>query len=161
MQLLFSDKEIEDIEFPNKTIFLAGPSPRDSKTKGWRQEFIEKMRELGLNDVSVFIPEPQDFFEGTKDLDPNFSYSNQIEWEHKGLEMAKYRVFYLARKLPDMMGLTTNIEFGYWFHKAPNSLLVGIPKDSDKNRYIEYIMKKQGLSIYRNMQEIIEKLRAI
>lgn len=39
-----------------KSIFLAGPTPRDEKTKSWRTTACERLNELGFDGV-VYVPD--------------------------------------------------------------------------------------------------------
>ena len=45
-------------------------------------------------------------------------------------------MFWIPRKMPDMPGLTTNLEFGYYIAKRPDNVILGFPKDADVTEWI-------------------------
>lgn len=110
-----------------KSIFLVGPTPRDSETPSWRPAFLSLLKHFGYNGT-VFVPE----FEG--DWRPT-DYTDQIEWEHKHLEMADLLVAWVPRNLDNMPSFTTNIEFGMYARSG--KLIYGRPNDAPKNRYLD------------------------
>jgi 8-oxo-dGTP pyrophosphatase MutT (NUDIX family)/nucleoside 2-deoxyribosyltransferase len=117
-----------------KSIFLAGPTPREKKELGWREEALTILRELGYDGV-VFVPENRD----NEPFNPD-DKDEQIEWEHKCLKMADAIVFWIPREFrPDneMLALTTNIEFGLFFNT--DKLVIGGPDSAVKNDYIKKI----------------------
>lgn len=117
-------------DFPkeySKSIFLAGPTPRDKEVPSWRPEAIKILEEMGYDGV-VFSPEPKNK-NFTKD------YDAQIEWETEGLNRADCILFWIPRDLETMPAFTTNFEFGEW-HKS-GKVVLGFPKDAPKNRYLE------------------------
>ena len=99
-------------EFPsmvNKTIFLAGPTPRNNDVQSWRPEAIRILEKLGY-DGTVFVPEPRD--KNWKD-----DYASQIEWERKCLDACDCILFWINRQLRsdfENIALTTNIEYGLY-----------------------------------------------
>ena len=136
MNIIYSDMKIPDIIDTN-TIFLAGPTPRLPYVKSWRLEAIEIFKELKFQGT-LFIPE-------RKDWSIDFSYDDQVEWEYTALHCSKVIMFWIPRYLPDMPGFTTNVEFGYWLAKYPeiNNVIYGRPNDSEKNRYLDWMYKKE------------------
>lgn len=128
-----------------KTLFLAGPTPREAGVPGWRQEALQILRELGF-DGTVFIPEPRD----GKWLE---NYEVQIEWEEEGLQRADAIVFWVPRQIPMMTGLTTNIEWGEW--KGSGKVLWGAPETATQVRYPEYYAKKLGVPTFKDLRELL------
>lgn len=62
-----------------KSIFLAGPSPRDKNAISWRLEALKILSDLGF-DGHVFVPEDRSGeFKG--------DYTDQIEWESNALKI--------------------------------------------------------------------------
>lgn len=53
MRVNFSD---EVVLKGKKSIFLAGPTPREEKVASWRVAAVKKLEELGFDGV-VFVPE--------------------------------------------------------------------------------------------------------
>lgn len=61
MNIIYSDKAI-----PNrivKSIFLAGPSPREMSVHDWRIEAVEYLKKINF-DGTIFIPVPENRFHG-------------------------------------------------------------------------------------------------
>jgi len=77
MEVIFSDQEIPTKI--QKSMFLAGPSPRGSKKDEWRHttlEILEKYNYIG----TVFIPIPRAYFYGEKSLSECHDYTDQLTW---------------------------------------------------------------------------------
>jgi len=113
-----------------KSIFLAGPTPRSNNIKSWRIEALEILEKLNY-DGTVFIPEARS---GEKYPD----YDEQINWESTMMNLCDCILFWVDRQMRtdfEMIGLTTNMEFGEW-HKS-GKVVLGFPKDAPKNRYLE------------------------
>ena len=53
MRINYSDEKIVDSD---KSIFLAGPTPRGENAKSWRVDACKKLEELGFDGV-VYVPE--------------------------------------------------------------------------------------------------------
>ncbi len=136
-------------EFPNeytKSIFLAGPTPRNNAEKSWRVEAISILEKLGYDGV-VFVPEQKGKFK---------DYSKQIEWETEGLNRADCIIFWINRELREdfeNIGLTTNIEWGKW--SSSGKVVIGFPDDSPRNKYIRYNAKELGLKVNKTLNETI------
>ena len=122
----FSDQKVIKGQ---KSIFLAGPTPRNDKVISWRKDALKKLEELGFDGV-VYVPEHSTWI--TK-----CDYNNQVSWEKEALTNSTTIIFWIPRKLPDMPALTTNVEFGYWLHS--NKVVYGRPEDSEKNRYLDWL----------------------
>lgn len=149
MILNFSDETI-NINKNKKSIFLAGPTLRNSTfDKSWRNEACNILKKLEFEGI-VYIPE---FKEGQNPFD----FMNQVEWEREGLMNADIILFYIPRKLPELPGFTTNVEFGTYLIKRPNNIILCSPLNSEKNKYLEWLYLKEipnGI-IYRELEDAL------
>lgn len=114
-----------------KSIFLAGPTPRDENTISWRIDVCDRLEKLGFDGV-VFNPEYSSW-------QPKSSYIDQAEWEREALTEATVILFWIPRDLKDMPAFTTNVEFGYWLHSG--KVIYGRPDNSVKNKYLDWLYK--------------------
>ena len=128
MIINYSDQEVIKNK---KSIFIAGPTPRDGNVKSWRTIACEKLNELGFDGV-VYVPEYSTW-------KPKADYVDQAMWEREGLTNATVIVFWIPRQLPDMPAFTTNVEFGYWLHT--NKVLYGRPDNAEKIKYLDWLYK--------------------
>jgi nucleoside 2-deoxyribosyltransferase/8-oxo-dGTP pyrophosphatase MutT (NUDIX family) len=115
-----------------RSIFLAGPTPRDPEIPSWRPEALQILEELGY-DGHVFIPEPQDG-QWAK------NYDNQVEWEEEALNQADCILFWVPRDLDTMPAFTTNDEWGYW--KETGKVVFGAPENAERVRYQQHYAEK-------------------
>lgn len=148
MKLIFSDMPIE-INKEN-SIFLAGPTLRNATfEQSWRKKACDILEELGYTGI-VYIPE---FSKGNNP----FNFLNQVDWEREGLMNASKILFYIPRKLPELPGFTTNVEFGMYLAKRPNEVVLCSPEKAEKNRYLEWLYNKEcpNKKIYKYLQEVL------
>jgi hypothetical protein len=147
MKVFYSDMELPQ-KF-GKSIFLAGPTPRDADIKSWRLEALEIL-EKAEYDGSVFIPERQSGWAGV-------DYIEQVKWEHDALADVDIIVFWIPRDIEGKMpGFTTNVEFGMCIRR--DNVVYGRPDKSDKNRYLDYLYKQQmGLDPHRCLKSTLRK----
>ena len=124
----YSDQEIMKGE---KSIFLAGPTPRGKDIISWRNEAIKILESLGFDGI-VYVPEYSSW-------KPKADYVDQAMWERVGLSNATIIVFWIPRHLPDMPAFTTNVEFGYWLHTG--KVVYGRPNDAEKIKYLDWLYK--------------------
>lgn len=68
MKINYSDQEVIKNE---KSIFLAGPTPRSLDVETWRKEAIKILKDLGFDGV-VYVPE-------LEHDNRTFNYDNQLE----------------------------------------------------------------------------------
>lgn len=129
MKICFSD---QDPVIDSNSIFLAGPTRRNSKYESsWRKEAVAILKQYGFNGV-VYVPEiygDKEF--GDEQLD------KQVQWEWICLDTAGIIVFWVPRKLQDMPGFTTNVEFGIYTEKKPNQIVYGHSEDAEKMGYLD------------------------
>lgn len=135
------------------TIFLAGPTPRDEKVKGWRGEALHALRRLGF-DGHVFIPEES---QGKW----NGNYVAQLEWEEEALHRADVIAFWVPRDPTGAMfgtpmaAFTTNIEWGRWYESG--KVVWGAPDWAKHTRYPEYYAKKLGAPVAATLEETLRE----
>jgi hypothetical protein len=115
-------------------IFLAGPSPRgrgDGFPSDWRDEAFAILKDRNFTG-RVFVPRPS--------TGNSTTYDGQIEWELHHLGLADVIMFWVPRKAPDMMGITTNAEYGLYVKS--DKVVYGRPDDALQIRYLDFIGKK-------------------
>lgn len=142
-----SEKVMKDSS--RKTIFLAGPTKRNSEfIYSWRNEACDILMKMGFDGI-VYVPE--------KASGGAYDYLDQVNWEREALMTADIILFYVPRKFPDMPGLTTNVEYGMYLAKRPENVEFCSPEDAEKNRYLEwlYLEEKPDGIIYRNLVEAL------
>lgn len=145
MTINYSDQEVI---IGQKSIFFAGPTPRNKATKSWRPEAIDKLKELGFDGV-VYIPE----YEGLQEKE---DYTDQAMWERKALTEATVILFWVPRELPDMPAFTTNVEFGYWIHTG--KIIYGRPDTAEKIKYLDWLYKLDyGKDPINNLDELLKQ----
>lgn len=135
-----------------KSIFLAGPTPRELVTPSWRPEALKHLEAMGF-DGHVFVPEPRN---GKVFGD----YIDQVEWETAALNMADVIVFWVPRKAPDMLALTTNIEWGLWADTG--KCVLGTPPKAEHVKYLHWMCAKMKIPNYSTLeatlQEAVDKI---
>ena len=129
---MFINHSNQPVMCADKSIFLAGPTPRRNDVKSWRPEACKYLQEHGFDGV-VYVPELS-----TKEA--LFNYDNQIEWEWEALEKASIILFWIPRELPDMPAFTTNVEFGYYVRDT--KVVYGRPDSSKLNSYLDRLYKR-------------------
>ncbi|MFW6008422.1 MAG: nucleoside 2-deoxyribosyltransferase domain-containing protein [archaeon] len=129
----------------SKSIFLAGPTPRDNNIKSWRKNAIEILNKLNYDGV-VFIPEQKDKVYK--------NYIDQVDWETEALNRADCILFWVPRDLEILPGFTTNIEWGMW--KNSGKIIMGFPKDTPKTRYIEKQLNDLELPLNNTLEDTIK-----
>lgn len=153
MQIVYAHEKVP--ETINKSIFLAGPTPRSSDVESWRPDAIKILEDKGF-DGHVFIPEPR---EGDWSKD----YDAQIEWEEKFLNIADCIVFWVPRDLSldedgklKMPAFTTNVEYGFWANSG--KIVFGSPPDLKprKNTYLKYYADKYNIPVGESLTETLE-----
>lgn len=154
MQIVFADHSIP-ISL-TKSIFLAGPSPRDKYVIDWRHEALSYLRSSSINyDGTVFIPIPEQRFYGI-DHNPSSTwiYDDQISWECKCRHIADIIVFWVPRSIDGRMpGFTTNVEFGEDLHSG--KIVYGRPENAEKCRYLDKRMEELDLPICSSLSDTL------
>lgn len=129
----------------DKSIFLAGPTPRDKETPSWRPEALALLEESGF-DGKVFIPED-------RDGQAKFDYDDQVRWEWEALAQATVAVFWVPRELTRMPALVTNVEFGML--AASGKIVFGAPPDAVKMGYLKALASRYGFPVYADMKSTL------
>ena len=81
-------------DFPTrltKSIFLAGPVPRDLDTPSWRPYAISYLQNKGYNGI-IYNPE-------TSAADYTDYYEEQFAWEHNALDRSDIILFWIPRDI--------------------------------------------------------------
>lgn len=132
-------------ETVTKTLFLAGPSPRDSSHPNWRIEAL-RILEKGGYDGHVFVPLPRDgkFPE---------NYEAQVDWEQEAMKRSDVVLFWVPRKLSTLPGFSTNVEFGQ--KCRDRNVVLGYPRDSEKTRYLGIIAENNLINFSDSLADAI------
>ena len=142
MEVIYSDMEL-----PNKvvkTIFLAGPSPRNNNVVSWRKEAINNLKEMGYNGT-VFVPEPSNEYYA--------DYEGQINWEWEAMKRADIILFWVPRDLETLPAFTTNIEFGQWIDSG--KVVFGFPEEAEKMSYLEALANKNVVACHHTLKDTL------
>ncbi len=149
MKVLYSDDE-RFTDSSVKSLFTAGPTPRDKDTLSWRPEAISILEKLNF-DGTVLVPERRDWA-------VKFSYDDQVEWEKSALSNCTAMIFWVPRKFPSMKALTTNVEFGYWIVKKPTQLFYARPDDAEQIRYLDYMyFAETGRTAKNTLEDVLKE----
>ena len=112
-------------EQAQRSIFLAGPTPRDMNTPSWRPEALQELKKQGYDGI-VFIPEFETGpFRG--------NYDEQVAWEELAMNRSDVILFWLPRQINTMPAFTTNDEWGWW--KNSGKVVLGVPDNAEKTAY--------------------------
>lgn len=141
MEVVYTGEEMPE-KF-TKSIFLAGPTPRNKEEQeSWRPDALRILEDKGFDGV-VFVPEDR---KGEFKLE----YDDQIAWEEKYLNVADCIVFWVPRDIepdskgyPKMAAFTTNVEFGTW--QTSGKIVFGAPPKATKNGYLKYYSEKYNV----------------
>lgn len=143
MKINYSDQKVIKGE---KSIFLAGPTPRGKEVESWRNRACKFLEECGFDGI-VYVPEYSTW-------KPKNDYVDQAYWEREALTNASVIVFWIPRELPEMPAFTTNVEFGYWLHSG--KILYGRPETAVKTKYLDWLYKiDTGLEPINNIEDLL------
>ena len=143
MTINYSDQEVIKNQ---KSIFLAGPTPRGENVISWRTNACEFLEENGFDGV-VYAPEYSTW-------KPKGDYVDQAQWERDALLNASVIAFWIPRELPDMPAFTTNVEFGYWLHTG--KVLYGRPDNAKKIKYLDWLYKVDtNMEPYNSIEDLL------
>ena len=129
-----------------KSIFLAGPTPRNKGVQSWRPEAIELLQAAGFDGV-VFVPE-------TRSGDWHGDKVAQIEWEERCLHLSDSVVFWVPRNMESMPALTTNTEFGRW--EDSGRVVFGSPETAVRNEYLQHYARKLNVPINNSLDGVLQ-----
>lgn len=139
-----------------KTLFLAGPTPRDPSVIGWREEAIRLLQDLGY-DGHVFNPEPLNLSglnaDGSGTTPSSEAYRAQVDWEEEALRRSDVIVFWVPRSeiLP---GLTTNTEFGAW--RKSGKLVWGSPPGTPSVKYQKHHCVREHIPCFNDLKQTLQ-----
>lgn len=133
----------------NKSLFLAGPSLRPGQVGiSWRLKALEILNLIGYDGI-VFVPEAR---EGNFE---DFNYESQILWETRALRASDNILFHINRNTKtELLGLTTNDEWGYW--KDSGKCILSTELTADSVRYQEWWAKDLKVPIYHELFSAIK-----
>ena len=118
------------IEKSKKAISLCGPTPRNNKVISWRKEALDILKNIGYDGI-VYVPE-------LKNEIPVFNTKDeQLFWERNCYINSNVILFWVPRKFPSMLGLTTNVEFGYWIKSK--KCIYGRPDGAYRTQYLDWL----------------------
>lgn len=147
MQVIYSDQEPSFVKF---SIFLAGPTPRSKDVLSWRPDAIKILENLNFKGI-VFVPERKGIIE-------KFDYTDQVEWEQTCLNYCDEIIFWVPRNMDNMLGLTTNVEFGFWMAKNPGKVLYGRPSNAPNTRYLDWLYSEHTPSkICDSLEDLLKR----
>lgn len=130
-----------------KSIFLAGPTPRNTDVQSWRPQALRILENLGYNGV-VFIPENRN------GIGKTYEYGLYPKWEHRMLDMADCIVFWIPRDLKKLPGFTTNVEFG--LYAKSGKCILGAPPEAKNISYLKIVASKHSLPCFTTLEETIQ-----
>lgn len=127
-----------------KSLFLAGPSPRNPDQPNWRPEALAALEAMGYDGV-VFVPLP-------RNGDWSHGYDAQVEWELTHLNMADVALFWVPRS-KDLPAMTTNVEFGSFYDTG--KAILGYPKEATQMRYLDHLAKTESVTVCGTMEDTL------
>lgn len=134
-------------------IFLAGPTVRGNQPHlhpSWRAEAVRLIGNMVNRDVTVVLPE----FDSPTESDKGKDWIP--DWEFDWLTTADVKMFWIPRTR-ELIGLTTNVEFGMWMVRDPHRMVYGRPDDSFRNRYNDIMWRRSGQTqIYNTLYSTIK-----
>lgn len=148
MKILYADNP--PIITTEKSIFLVGPTPRNSCIVSWRPEAI-RILENNKFDGTVLVPERSDW----SSLN---SYIDQVDWEYECLKNCSIIAAWVPRDMACMPALTTNTELGYWLAKTPQKVFYARPTNAPHTRYQDWLYQKEtGRKPIDNLVDLIKE----
>jgi hypothetical protein len=130
-----------------KSIFLAGPTPRDKSVASWRPEAIKLIEDYGF-DGNVLVPEPRGG-EWSK-----WEYENQVLWEWEGLNTATIVLFWVPREMQTMPAFTTNVEYGMMC--ASGKCVLGHPIGAPKCGYLDALAQRYNIPNFYDLTATVQ-----
>lgn len=163
MRLVFSDQPFPTTAL--KSVFLAGPSPREVDQLDWRHEAVAILTALGY-DGTVFLPVPSyRFYKTITEREKSgWNYDDQIAWECEARKRADIIAFWVPRVIDrsradlGMPAFTTNFELGEDLHS--NRLAYGRPAGAVKNNYLDLRVRETGYPVHETMQDLFTDVLA-
>lgn len=129
-----------------KSLYLAGPTPRDANVLSWRLMALELLASFGYDGV-VFIPEAED---GQRSDD----YDRQMHWELDAMRRSDVILFWIPAERDTLPANTTRVEFGLQVHRG--KVILGIPQGAYKTHYIEKLAKRYHMMLSSTLEETVK-----
>jgi hypothetical protein len=138
-------------------VFAAGPTVRGHQPHltSWRFEAIEEFERQGFDGILV-VPE----FTDRKESDKGKRWIPR--WEFVGLKTSDAILLWVART-PELIGLTTSYEQGYWMGRFHEKVVYGRPDDAYRISYPDEMHQidaedrgYEPAAIYSTLGETIE-----
>lgn len=120
----------DEIEKNQKAISLCGPTPRNNKIISWRKKALEILDKIDYDGI-VYVPELKD------ERNVFNTKEEQLSWERECYINSNVILFWVPRKFPSMLGLATNIEFGYWIKSK--KCIYGRPNGAYRTQYLDWL----------------------
>jgi hypothetical protein len=130
----------------SSSLYLAGPTPRDSKVPSWRPDALRSLELLGYDGV-VFIPESQT---GQRSSD----YNQQMDWELGAMRRSDVILFWIPAAPDTLPANTTRVEFGLQIHSG--KVILGIPDGAYRTRYLERLASQYNVTVHGSLKATIQ-----
>lgn len=145
MNINYSEEKLDKTK---PAIFLAGPVERKNQDLIWRTECINLFEQYNF-DGTLYVPVRRDGYV----VDGN---SNVIDWEMEAMETAKVVLFWIPRQFPDLLGLTSNVEFGRYLNSG--KIVYGRPQDAYMMDYLDILYEKNyNEKPCENLEELVKR----
>jgi 8-oxo-dGTP pyrophosphatase MutT (NUDIX family) len=129
----------------HSSVYLAGPTPRHAEVCSWRPQALQLLESMAYDGV-VFIPESQD---GQRRGD----YDRQMAWELDAMRRSDIILFWVPAERETLPAYTTRVEFGLQVNSG--KVILGIPKNAYKARYMEKLAKKYRIVAHDTLVETL------
>ena len=123
-------------------IYLAGPVPRRAGEVPWHLEAIAALQAYGF-DGAVIVPRASD------EAAAQESDERQLSWEFEAQCRADVLLFWVPRDPADMLGLTTNLEWGIWHDTG--KVVIGIPPAAAMTLPLRHAAYRVGVDVCESM----------
>lgn len=128
-----------------KSLYLAGPTPRDTNVPSWRPNALDILERLGYDGV-VFIPEFQD-------AQRNSDYDQQMDWELGAMRRSDVIFFWIPATPDTLPANTTRVELGLQIHSG--KVILGIPQGAYRTRYLERLASQHNIVVHRTLEDTL------
>jgi len=143
MQTVYADQP-----FPrtfHKSLYLAGPTPREAGVCSWRPEAVHLLESLSYDGV-VFLPESQD---GQRQGD----YDQQMAWELEAMRRSDVLLFWVPAERETLPASTTRVEFG--FHVHSGNVILGMPQETYQTHSMKKLAQLYHLMSHQTLSETV------
>jgi len=129
-----------------KTLYLAGPAPRDSAALNWRNEALACLARRDYDGV-VVVP-----LDRQGRMPANFE--TQMAWEQTALKRSDLILFWTPPELHQTPDVTTALEFGPLVRGR--NMIFGYPQEALQIRALAYLAQKYALPIVHDVSDAID-----